>query len=173
MQIPTKLSDANVYVDGADHLGKAEMTIPEVAQKMMEHDSFGIAGTVEIPLIGQFEKLEGKIDLHAMTREAAAVLYNPTAAPMLDVRSVFEYYDTTTGETHVYPVKVTIRAIFKKVTAPTLKKSTDEKFSAEYTANYMKIEIDGTEMLEIDQFNYIYRVEGRDLLAEHRTALGL
>lgn len=173
MQIPTKLTDANIYVDGADFLGKGSLTLPEITQKTMDHDSFGIAGTVEIPLIGQIEKMEGQIRFHNLTQETAAVVFNPVKAPLLDVRSAFQYYDTESGETHVYPIKVSIKGFFKKNSFPEMKKSSDGEFEVDYGAHYLKIEIDGGEVLEIDQFNYIYRVDGVDVLAEHRAALGM
>ena len=36
----------------------------------------------------------------------------------------------------------------------------------------LKLEIDGAEKIELDKFNYIYRVEGVDYLAGVRSALG-
>lgn len=39
--------------------------------------------------------------------------------------------------------------------------------------NYMKITIDGEDVLELDKYNYICRVGGTNCLAEARNALGL
>ena len=47
---------------------------------------------------------------------------------------------------------------------------TDTK--TEFEVFYLKLTIDGKEKIELDKFNYIYKVEGTDYLAGVRSALG-
>ena len=47
---------------------------------------------------------------------------------------------------------------------------TDTK--TEFEVLYLKLTIDDKERIELDKFNYIYRVEGTDYLAGVRSALG-
>ena len=42
----------------------------------------------------------------------------------------------------------------------------------EFEVPYMKIELDGKERVELDKYNYIYKVDGVDQLADVRAALG-
>lgn len=53
------------------------------------------------------------------------------------------------------------------------KQGSDETSDVDFEANYLKIEVDGEEIIEIDKFNYIYRVDGTDLLAQVRETLGV
>jgi len=172
MEVPNVLNDANIYVDGANWLGKAEVSLPEIAQKMVDYAAFGVSGTVEVPVIGHTDKMEGTIKFKSMTADAANVLYNPQKAPLLDARAAIQKYDPSTGEMKTYPVKVTIRAFFKKIKLSDFKQASDVESEASYAAHYFKLEIDGQEIVEIDQFNYIYKVKGQDILTEIKSTLG-
>lgn len=174
MRIPTKLIDANVYLDGnTDWIGKGAVTLPEITQKTQDYDSFGIAGTIEVPLIGQIEKLEGSMKLHSITNEGAVKFLNPAVSSQIVVRGAFSYYDTSTGAAAISSVKVTMQAFFKKTGFPEMKKAGDGEYEFGYAAHYLKIELDDVEVLEIDQLQYIYKVAGVDVLADHKAALGI
>lgn len=173
MQTPNIINDANVYVDGANWLGKASIEIPEVAHKVVEAKMFGMSGLMEIPLKGHIDKLEGKIKFKALTVDSANVIYNPQYAPLLDIRAAVQNYDQQSGTMMIYPIKITIQGLFKKVKVTEFKQGADGEHEAEYAAHYFKLEIDGTEILEIDKFNYIYKVNGQDILADVRSALGM
>ncbi|MBI3584197.1 MAG: phage major tail tube protein [Nitrospinae bacterium] len=173
MEIPNILNDANVYVDGANWLGKASVELPEVSHKVVDVNAFGIAGGMETPLIGHIDKLSGNIKFKSMTPDAAKVLYNASHAPILDIRAAVQSYNVQTGNMDVYPVKVTMRAFFKKVKLGDFKQGTDAESQADYEAHYYKLEINGEEILEIDKFSYIYKVNGKDLLASVRETLGM
>ncbi|EMO9523734.1 phage major tail tube protein, partial [Pseudomonas aeruginosa] len=48
---------------------------------------------------------------------------------------------------------------------------TEHKINTALT--YYKLVIDGREIIEIDNLNFIYKVDGKDLLAEQRKAIGI
>ncbi len=172
MEIPNVINDANIYVDGANWLGKADVEIPTVKQKMQGYQAFGVAGELEVPVVGHVDKLEGTVKFKSMTADAAKVLYNPRYAPLLDARGSVQKYDPSTGQMRQFPCKFTMRAFFSELKAPEFKQGSDSGGEAKFSAHYMKLEIDGEEVFEIDQFNYIYKVNGEDVLAEVRENLG-
>jgi P2 family phage contractile tail tube protein len=171
-EIPNIINDANIYVDGANWLGKAEVELPPVKHKTQGYQAFGVAGEIDIPVVGHVDKLEGTIKFKSMTKDAAKALYNPKMAPLLDARGSVQKYDPATGEMKQFPCKFTFRAFFTELKAPEFKQGADSGGEAKFAAHYMKLEIDGEEVLEIDQFNYIYKVNGVDVLAEVRQHLG-
>lgn len=173
MEYPNVLNDANIYVDGANWLGKAEVSIPEIAHKVVEMNVMGVAGGMDVPLVGHIDKLSGSIKFKSVDKEALKVLFDSSYAPILDIRAAVQKYDTVKGTISTFPVKVTIRGFFKKVKLLGFKQGSDETSDMDYEANYLKIEVDGEEILEIDKFNYIYRVNGKDLLAQVRETLGV
>ncbi len=48
---------------------------------------------------------------------------------------------------------------------------TEHKITTALT--YYKLTVDGEEIVEIDLLNFIFKVNGKDLLEEHRRALGI
>jgi len=173
MEYPNVLNDANIYVDGANWLGKAEVHLPEIGHKVIDMAVMGVAGGMEVPLVGHIDKLHGTIKFKSVDKNAWKTVLNSAYAPLLDIRAAIQKYDTILGLMKTFPVKVTMRAFFKKVKPLTFKQGSDETTDVEYEAHYLKIEIDGEEILEIDKFNYIYRVAGVDLLADVRASLGM
>lgn len=45
--------------------------------------------------------------------------------------------------------------------------------SNEFEVTYIKISLDGNEILEIDKYNYICKINGKDYLKDIRQVLGL
>jgi P2 family phage contractile tail tube protein len=53
-----RITNANIYLDGANLLGRAEeVKLPDVSMTMQEHKALGMVGKVELP--AGFDKLEG------------------------------------------------------------------------------------------------------------------
>ena len=44
--------------------------------------------------------------------------------------------------------------------------------STELTVHYLKVSLDGEEKLEIDQYNFIYKLNGENHLSEVKSQLG-
>lgn len=172
MNIPAALTDANVYIDGSDWLGKAEIELPSITFKMAEVKQFGVLGSTEVPLVGQIEKMEGRIKFKAINPDAMSVFYNPRKASLLDIRAAQQKYNTPYGTTTLESIKVLLRVFPKNIKMMNFKQGADEDSEIEYVANYYKLEIAGKEILEIDQYNYVYRINGADLIADLKSALG-
>lgn len=173
MEYPNVLNDANVYVDGANWLGKAEVTLPEITHTVVDMNVMGVAGGMEVPLVGHIDKLSGSIKFKSVDKEGWKVVFNSAYAPILDIRAAMQKYDSTSGNMEMFPIKVTIRGFFKKAKVLTFKQGSDETSDMEYEAHYLKIEVDNEEIVEIDKFSYIYKVNGTDLLAQVREVLGI
>lgn len=55
-----RITNANIYLDGANLLGRAEeVKLPDVSMTMQEHKALGMVGKVELP--AGFDKMEGEI----------------------------------------------------------------------------------------------------------------
>ena len=71
------------------------------------------------------------------------------------------------------PIKVVMKAFFKTRSYPTWEESTTEGPQFTYNAMYYKETMNGEEILEVDPWNKIYRVNGEDKLAQERANLGM
>jgi uncharacterized protein len=167
------VKDANFYIEGATFLGKGSVTLPEVTTLTETFESMGIAGDVDIPLPGLTEALEGSIKMSSWDADGYAIMLDTSKAHQLDVRFSMQRYDSQTGATEEVPCQAVIRASFKSMSGVELKRATTEGAEFEFTAPYYKLRIGDEDVLEIDKFNYIYRVKGRDLLEQTRLNLGM
>jgi len=167
------LKDANFYIEGQDYLGKGEIKLPKVTHKTVEHDAMGISGAVEIPLPGITDKLEGNIKFKSYDKNALKRIYNAQQAQQIEVYGSVQRYNPQNGIIEEIPVKATIKAFFKEIDTPEFKKAQNEGAECAYSAIYYKLVVDGEEVVEIDKFNYIYRVDGEDLLETTRANLGM
>ncbi len=165
-----RLTNANVYLDGGSMLGRAEeITLPTLKAKMAEHKALGMVGTIES--FAGFEKLEGKIKWSSLYPEVLKKTANPFTAVQLQVRGSLEVY-TSAGRQDEKPVVVMLSVIFKSLPAGAFKQHDNVEVESEFTATYMKISVDGEEIVEIDALANIYKAGGQDVLAAYRTNIG-
>ncbi len=173
LNLPNVLKDANVYIDGADFLGKAEIELPKVAQEIVEHEGMGVSGKVEFPLPGITDKMEGKIKFNSFNGDALKRFYYASQAQQIDAWGSVQSYNKQSGTMDEFPVRVTIRGFFKEVDLPPFKKAQKDGPEVSYSAVYYKLVVNGEEVVEIDPLNYIYKVGGVDLLEKTRANLGM
>ena len=83
-----------------------------------------------------------------------------------------QYWDAGLGEYVTKQLHIFCKAIPKNFTVGNLTVSDSSETESEFEVVYMKIELDGKERIEIDKYNYIYKVDGVDYLAGVRANLG-
>ena len=67
-----RITNANIYLDGANLLGRAEeVKLPDVSMTMQEHKALGMVGKVELP--AGFDKMEGEIKWNSFYRDACCL----------------------------------------------------------------------------------------------------
>ena len=166
-----KLTNANIYVDGANLLGQSKsVELPEIAHKRDDHEALGMIGMTEF--FAGIEKMEAKIVWNSFYPDSAGKIYNPTVPVSMQIRSSLEKYEAG-GRTEELPFVVYMTAAFKN--APTGKFGQHENvdFESQLAVYYVKIEVNGVEYLEIDVLANIYRVDGVDIMANYRSNLGI
>lgn len=166
-----KLTNANVYFDGQNWLGKVEeVNLPEVATKQIEHKAIGMHGTVEIPT--GFDKMEVKMKWSSILPDAMKKVGNAFEAFNFQVRSSLEEYQagTRTGEASVVAF---FRGRSKNLPNADFKQHENVDAETNFAVDYYKLEIGGETIFEIDVTNNIYKVDGVDLLATYRANLGI
>ena len=156
--IPEKITKFNVYSDDSRLLGVADGNFPSLEFITTEIKGSGIAGTIDSPGGGQFGSIVVTLNWRTTTRDFYAELLS---------------YDAGYGEYRSESLHVYLRAFTKKGDMGKLPDMESQEGSTEHEVYYMKADIDNSEQLLIDKFNYIYRVQGEDYLADTRRALGM
>lgn len=170
-EIPEKLINFRVYQDGNDLLGVADAELPSFEYMSETVKGAGVAGEVESPTIGHFSKMSLKLNWRTVTK--SLVFLAKPIAHALDLRGAIQTYNASTGEYKITPLRVAVRALPKKAELGKMEMNSAGNGSNEFEVIYIKVDLDGVTLIEIDKYNYICIIDGVDYLAEVRKALGL
>ncbi len=168
MSLPSKLKNLNLFNDGLSYLGEiTEFKLPTLTRKMEEYRAGGMAGPVDIDL-GQ-EKIEAEWKcgglMKQVLRQYGAVTHNG-----VQLRMAAAYQREDSGETDA--VEIVLRGRHSEIDSGTGKPGEDTEFSVKTSVSYYKLTINGRVEIEIDLVGMVFIVDGKDLLAEQRRAIG-
>ena len=165
-----KLTNANIYMDGVNLLGRAEeVQLPQIKHKMAEHKALGMVGSTEF--FAGIDKLECKIKWNALYPNVLKTCANPFTAVMLQVRANLETYNGT-GRIAEVPATALLIGTFKEVPMGYIKPQDNADYETNMAVTYAKLVVDGREIFEIDALQNIYKVGGVDMLSTFRRNVG-
>lgn len=164
-EIPSIISNFNVYRSGNRLVGvTTEITLPDLDYTTATLSGAGLAGETEVPVLGHFPSISMDIPF--------AILYDDTFSLLamngeqLTLRGNIQRYDASTGQMLNQSMRLIVGGIPKGLKPGKMAVGSTMDSSASLEVTYLKIEIGGQEKLELDKFNYVYKVNGVDLLAE-------
>ncbi len=169
--IPEKITKFNIYSDDSRLLGVADGNFPSLEFITTEIKGSGIAGTIDSPGGGMFGSIAVTLNWRTTTPD-----FWDLAVPgshTLDMYAELLSYDAGYGEYKSQQLHVYLKAFTKKLDMGKLPDMESQEGSTEHEVYYMKVDIDNVEQLMIDKFDYVYRVQGHDYLADTRRALGM
>lgn len=170
-RIPDKLINAKIYYEGTTELlGTANAELPGLEYITESLSGLGIAGELETPVMGHFKSLTFKLVWNVPNRQAMSLLRSTTHH--LEVYASLQFHDAGSGEQESEPVKVVLRGMPKKVGVGKLEPAKRMEPDTELECSYIKMWIGGEVVLEIDKFNFIANIMGRDMLESVRRDLG-
>ncbi|MGG4034205.1 phage major tail tube protein [Paenibacillus cisolokensis] len=170
-QIPEKLINFSVYKDGNTWLGVSDIVLPNIESMTETVSGAGIAGEVDSPTIGHFGSMTATLNWRTVDRKAIELLRPVSHA--LDFRGSQQVYNPATGEYRSVGIRVSVKAIAKNVTSGNFAPATTTGTSTELEVTYIKIWEDGKVVIEIDKYNFVFRVDGKDMLEQVRRQLGM
>lgn len=170
-RIPEVLNSYRVYTDSIDLLGTADVELPDFDPLSEKIKGAGVAGEVEVPIIGHYGSMSVKISWRVLNKPV--LFLSQQKAHTLDIRGAIQQYDSASGEYIMSNLKVTVRGVPKKTKLGKLDNGQKMDSSVELEVSYIKITIDNTDVLEIDKYNYICKINGVDYLEAVRESLGL
>ncbi len=169
--IPAVLTNAKIYREGLDQLGVGNLELPAFEAMTESITGLGIAGEMEMPVKGHFKSMSVKLTWNTINDNAVSLL--EPKAHHLDIRGSIQEYDPGTGLFVDKPVKVVVRSLPKSNGIG--KWEPGKKMDPETTLEvaYLKLWMNGQERVEVDKFNFIFRINGQDMLADVRKNLGM
>ena len=165
--LPTHVTTYNVYNSGQRLVGiNGEFQCPELEMQTSSVTGPGILGEIEFPNPGHVGNTEATVNFRIIDVEAAQLLNDGTVD--LTLRADVSRYDSATGRTVHQSFRVTMRGKVKTVTLGTIQASNGADSSIALELLYIKVVVDSRTILELDKLNFIYVVNGKDMLTEVR-----
>jgi hypothetical protein len=165
-----RISNANIYLDGASFFGKAEeIDLGSVKAVMSDFQGLGMIGLIELP--DGFDKIEGKINWNSLYGDAATKLATPFKSVALQCRSNVQVFDST-GLVDEVPLVTMMTVTFKEYKLGSHKPRTPAAYESPFSATYVRQVLDGNEVLLLDYQANIFKVNGEDQLAKYRKNIG-
>lgn len=168
--IPEMVVNYNVYNDVDKLMGlAADATLPKLEPMTETISGAGIAGEYESPIPGHFGKIEMDLSFRVINEDSVNLLIPGTYSLVL--RASQQSYDVAGGQIQHRPLKITLKILTKGIDLGKLSvgKATETKNTFEVI--YIKIEENGNTLLELDKLNFIYNVNGVDVLADIRSQI--
>ncbi|MGL5815345.1 MAG: phage major tail tube protein [Aeromonas sp.] len=171
MALPKKLKHLNVFLDGGNWLGVAEdFTPPKLSQKFEAYRGGGMIGAANIHMGLE----DGALDTSFTFGGLEADLVKRMGTPKIDGVSLRFAGSVQRDDTsEVVAVEIVQRGRFKELDRGTLKSGDNSQSKVSMVNTYYKETMNGLDLVEIDLLNMVWIVDGVDLMAEHRKAIGL
>lgn len=170
-KIPERLINYNAYSKNNTLYGMATVELPELEAMSETVTGAGIAGEVESPTLGQYASMTATFTWR--TIERAAFELSTPGSHNVDLRGSQQVYNAGTGTYDTSAVRVSLLVTPKNTSLGSFEPGAQTDTEQEFEVLYIKMWIDGKEVLEIDKFNYIVRFNGKDVLAKVRRDLGM
>ncbi len=158
--------------DANEILGTVNVTLPKIEYETDEIKGAGLAGPVDTPTPMHFKSMTMEMEFRTISKQ------NVSFSEMKTYSLVFlgaqHRIDTQTGQSVIESVRVATRVMPKSIELGKGETASKTGTKNTFEVLYIKIEVDGKEQLELDKFNYVYRVNGKDseLAKAIRKALG-
>ena len=162
--IPEKISGYNVYDDAEQLIGiSAEVTLPSLESNAEEVSGAGLLGSYESPTLGHFGSITIEIPFRTLIQKSFSLL--KYSGRSLVLRAAQQSLDVSQGKLTQRGLKITIKSLPKALELGKLAVGSGTESKNTLEIIYIKIEEDGKKLLELDKLNYVYIVDGEDMLA--------
>jgi len=165
-KIPTVLNNFNTYGDGHKFVGVAsEVSLPSFEYLTETIDGAGIGGEIEEAIEGSFGSLETETTFQNISREYFDYI---THTGLVIYRGSMQMADTASQENDFEGIVVTTKGKVKSFELGSLKKGGKGEPKVVREITYCKVTIGGKEVLELDKYNLIWKLNGTDRLQKVR-----
>lgn len=168
--IPERVVNYNVYDDTEKLVGiSGEITLPNFEAMTETISGAGIAGEYESAIPGHFTSQTIEIPFRVLMDKSFSLFKNRGRSLVL--RAAQQSYDVAQGKSENRPLKITIRYQPKGLNLGKLAVGGMTESTNVLEVLYIKIEENGKTMLEYDKLNFVFIVDGTDLLGEIRRMI--
>lgn len=169
MKISERLTNFTVYLNGDRRIGLTDIELPDLEPMTEEVTGSGIAGSIETQTIGHYGAMAASLKFNTISAEPFTLI--PTERNQIVVRGSQQGMDTSRGTVINEKVKIVMNIQPKTLGLGKFEVGTPTDTSLEVNVHYLKIEVGGKVLMEVDPLNFVCIIDGIDLMAEQRKNL--
>ncbi|HEY0155453.1 MAG TPA: phage major tail tube protein [Longimicrobium sp.] len=168
---PNIVSNAVVYLNGRNLLGRAdEVTPPAIKDVLQEHKPLGLMSAVKLAT-GTIEAMEAKYKWGSVYRDVLETIADPEESVQLMVRAEVKTF-TGRGLSKTETLVMSIHGPITDTGMGSLKQGEQVKPESTQQVWYYKLEIGGNLIYEVDVFANVRKKGSRDVLESFRNLIG-
>jgi len=167
--MPRKLKGFNLFQNGENFVGQVvEVTLPKLTRKMEDYQGGGMSGPIKVDFGQEGIQLEWTCGgfMRSVLGQYAITKHDGV---LLRFAGGYQSEDST----NVDAIEIVIRGRHSEIDPGTAKSKEDTAFKVTTVASYYKLSVNGQDVIEIDFVNMVEKVNGNDLFAALRNAIGL
>lgn len=170
--IPEKVINYMAYIDGSRSLSAlVDADLPDLQFMSETISGAGIAGEIDSITMGHLQAMTMGLNFRVLIDENYRMLEQKSYS--IELKAGLQSSDQSNGTLNVGKLRVMVKVIPKGLTLGKMSVGKPSDSKQDFSVNYMKIEYDGEEVLEVDKTNMIFKVNGTDYLTGTRAAMGL
>jgi len=159
--------NANVYVDGVNLLGKvADCSLPNISFKQADHRALGMIGTTQF--FSGIDAMEATLNWSSIYPDMMKIFANPRKVIKLTLYSSLEVLTAADGVSEEKKLKTEFHGTVKGFPLGSFKPGeVVSDISTKIAVHYLKQDLAGDAVIEIDVMNNIFKAAGEDILANY------
>ena len=171
-KIPEMLQETRVYWDGEDNMiGIANVDLPELASSTTSITGVGLSGEVDAPVHGHFGSME--LTLNWRTPHVVGLRMAGGNPVSLQIYGSIQNFNNGANDYVEEPIIVTVRGRAKSYAPGTFEAMNTTDSSNTIEVHYLKVDVDGSTIVEIDKYGYKCVINGVDFMATIRRNIGM
>lgn len=171
MALPRKVKYLNLFNNSVNWVGIVEsLTLPKLTEKFEKYRGGGMPGAVDVSLGLD----DGALDTEFTIGGTEALLFKQMGTVTADgimLRFTASLQRDDTSE--VQALELVTRGRHKELDSGEFKQGDSSTTKVSSTNSYAKLTLNGEVLYEVDLIHMVWIVDGKDLLEEHRAAIGL
>lgn len=171
MIYPNGHVDYMMYKNGGALIGVGRITMPSIKHKTVTATGAGLMGDATIPLAGMIEAMTVNIQFTSVTD--AAVELGSSEWHDVAVYVADQYFDSVERSEELEQTRFEMSIRSTDTSAGTIATASAADASGSYSVCRYTVYKAGKKVVDIDQFNQVHEVNGKDCAADVRKCIGL
>lgn len=169
MNFPTVINNFNMY-EGSDRLIGVtdEVKLPDMNAITSSISGAGIAGTIDIPVVGAFENMEMEIPFRGLATDLFKV-FKLGKTVDITLRGGYQTLDNQSATIGKNSMRVMVRGFVKGFSPGSVKMNDQMTSSVTISIAYYLVAVGRNTVIELDKLNSKCVIDGVDVLEDIRS----